>query len=167
MDTPAEIKALLKKIVGANSNLPITGEVVSVQGESCTVKLVSGLELTDVKLKPIISGQKDFILLTPKVGSSVIMLSSTGDLNSLTVIKADQFEKIEIAQGGLAILVDSADSKISIKNDQVTLKEIWTDLVAVLKELKVHTPMGPSGTPLPDSVLAIQNVETKINQLLK
>jgi hypothetical protein len=167
MDTPAEIKALLKKIVGANSNLPITGEVVSVQGESCTVKLVSGLELTDVKLKATVNEQEDFILVTPKVGSNVIMLSSTGDLNSLTVIKTDQFEKMEISQGGLIILVDSSDGKISIKNQQVTLKEILTDLGTLLKSLKVYTSTGPSGAPLPDSILAIESFETKINQLLK
>jgi hypothetical protein len=167
MDTPTEIKTLIKKIVGANPNLPITGTVVSVQGESCTVKIVSGLVLTDVKLKATINEQKDFILVTPKVDSSVIMLSSTGDLNNLTIVKTDQFEKIEISQSGLIILIDSSDGKISIKNENVTLKEILTDLSTLLKSLKVFTPMGPSGTPLPDSITAIESFETKFNQLLK
>ncbi|MBP4140015.1 hypothetical protein [Flavobacterium geliluteum] len=167
MDTPAEIKELIKQIVGANPNLPITGKVVSVEGESCTVKLISGLKVSDVKLKATINGQDDFILVTPKEGSSVIMLSSTGDLNNLTVIKADQFEKMEIRQGGLIMLVDSSDGKISIKNETVTLKEILTDLATLLKSIKVYTGVGPSGTPLPDSVLAIESFESKINQLLK
>lgn len=167
MDTPAQIKALIKQIVGANPNLPITGKVISVEGESCTVQLISGLKVSDVKLKATINGQDDFILVTPKEGTSVIMLSSTGDLNNLTVIKADQFEKMEIRQGGLIILVDSSDGKISIKNESVTLKEILTDLATLLKSIKVYTGVGPSGTPLPDSVLAIESFESKINQLLK
>lgn len=167
MDTPAQIKALIKQIVGANPNLPITGKVVSVEGESCTVEIISGLKVSDVKLKATISGQDNFILVTPKIGSSVIMLSSTGDLNNLTVIKADQFEKMEISQGGLIILIDSADGKISIKNNSVTLKEILTDLATLLKGIKVYTGVGPSGTPLPDSIQAITSFESKINQLLK
>lgn len=167
MDTPAQIKALIKQIVGANSNLPVTGIVQSIQGESCTVKLISGLDISDVKLKATIDDQSDFILVTPKVGSSVLMLSSTGDLTNMTVIKADQFEKIEICQGGLELLIDSSDSKLSIKNEAVSLKEIFTDLGILLKQLKVFTPMGPSGTPLPDSIIAIESFETKFNQLLK
>lgn len=167
MDTPAEIKLLLKSIIGANPNLPVTGTVQSIQGESCTVKLISGLDISDVKLKATIDDQSDFILVTPKVGSSVLMLSSTGDLSNMTVIKADQFEKIEICQGGLELLIDSSDSKLSIKNQSVSLKEIFTDLGTLLKGLKVYTPMGPSGTPLPDTIIAIESFETKFNQLLK
>ncbi|MWB92992.1 hypothetical protein GON26_01335 [Flavobacterium sp. GA093] len=167
MDTPVKIKALLQQIVGANSNLPITGKVISIEGESCTVQLISGLKVSDVKLKATINEQDNFILVTPKEGSSVIMLSSTGDLENLTVIKADQFEKMEINQGGLNILIDSNDGKVSIKNDSVSLKEILSDLSELLKNIKVFTPMGPSGNPLPDSIQAIVNFETKVNQLLK
>lgn len=167
MDTPAQIKALLKEIIGANPNLPITGIVQSIQGQSCTVKLISGLDISDVKLKATIDDQSDFILVTPKIGSSVLMLSSSGDLTNMTVIKADQFDKIEICQGGFELLIDSSDSKISIKNQSVNLKEIFTDLGTLLKQLKVYTPMGPSGTPLPDSIMAIESFETKFNQLLK
>jgi hypothetical protein len=167
MDTPAQIKALLKDIIGANPNLPITGVVQSIQGQSCTVKLISGLDISDVKLKATIDEQSDFILVTPKIGSSVLMLSSTGDLTNMTVIKADQFDKIEICQGGLELLIDSSDSKLSVKNQTVSLKEIFTDLGTLLKGLKVFTPMGPSGTPLPDTITAIESFETKFNQLLK
>jgi len=167
MDTPAQIKSLLKDIIGANPNLPITGIVQSIQGQSCTVKLISGLDISDVKLKATIDEQSDFILVTPKIGSSVLMLSSSGDLTNMTVIKADQFDKIEICQGGLELLIDSTDSKLSIKNESVSLKEIFTDLGTLLKGLKVFTPMGPSGTPLPDTITAIDSFETKFNQLLK
>jgi hypothetical protein len=167
MDTASEIKALLKQIVGANSNLPVTGIVESIQGESITVKLISGLSISDVRLKATINEQSDFVLVTPKIGSTVLMLSSTGDLTNMTVIKSDQFEKIEICQGGLELLIDSTDSKISIKNKSVSLKEIFTDLGVLLKGLKVYTPMGPSGTPLPDSITAIESFETKFKQLLK
>lgn len=162
----SEIKKKLKEIVAANSNLPISGIVESVSGDSCSVKIKSGLVLTDVKLKATI-GNEDYLILTPKVGSAVLLLSLSGDLDNLTVIKVDQLEKMEYSQGGLIVLADSTDGKVSIKNNQASLVDIMTDLATLIKQLKVSTAMGPSGTPLPDTILAIEQFEMKFNQLLK
>lgn len=161
-----EIKKKLKEIVAANSNLPISGVVEAVSGDSCSVKIKSGLVLTDVKLKATI-GNEDYLILTPKVGSNVLLLSLSGDLENLTVIKVDQLEKMEYSQGGLIVLADSEDGKVSIKNGQASFVDILSDLATLLKQIKVSTGVGPSGTPLPDSIVAIEQFETKINQLLK
>lgn len=167
MDKIAKIKEKLKEIVDIPENLPITATVTGITGDHCSVKLTSGLELTDVKLKATINDDKDYILFTPVVGSKVVLISLTGNLDNLTVLKVDQVQKIELQQNGLSILVDSNDKKVAVKNDKVSLKEVFSDLATLLKQLKVFTPIGPSGTPLPDSIAAITQFEMKFKQLLK
>jgi len=162
-----ELKKLIREIVGANSNLPITATVVSVQGESCTVELSSGLVLTDVKLKATISEGNNYMKLVPKKGSTVLLLSLSGDLSNLTVIKVDEIEKLEFKQDGLEILIDSTDGKLEIKNEQVSFKEILADLTSLLNQFKVNTPAGPSTNIMPDTVVLIDAFETKFKQLLK
>lgn len=185
MDKPSELKKRIREIVGANPNLPLTGVVEAVENDYCTVALKSGLPVSDVKLKATISNGNDYLKLIPKVGSTVVMISLTGDENNLTIIKIDEAEKIEYNQNGLEILIDSidskvsikknglevlidgSDSKVSIKNDQVSLIDVFSDLATLLKQLKVFTPAGPSGTPLPDTIAAIVQLELNFNQLLK
>lgn len=166
MATPSEIKKAIREIVAANANLPITGIVKSIEGHSCTVTLKGGLPVSDVKLKATI-GNSDFILLTPKVGSTVVMLSVTGQVDNLTVIKVDEVETMEYQQNGLNILADSRDGKVRIKNNQVSFIDIWKDLKSLISQLKVSTPNGPSGIPLPDTQTALTALETKFNKLLK
>ncbi|WP_271783866.1 hypothetical protein [Aquimarina algiphila] len=167
MDKIAQLRQKLQEAVGVTPNLPIMATVIDIQDDHCSVKLTSGLELTDVRLKATISEGNEFMIITPVIGSDVMLLSSTGNLDNLTVIKVDQVQKIEIRQNGLQIITDSSDKKVSVKNDQVSLIAIMTDLATLLKQLKVFTPIGPSGTPLPDSIEAITEFETKFNQLLK
>lgn len=164
--TPSEIKAALREIVGANPNLPITGIVKSVEGDSCTVTIGGTFDATDVKLKATI-GESDYVIQTPQKGSTVVMLSLSGSLENLTVIKIDKLEKVEYSQGGLVILCDSTDGKVQIKNDQVSLLEIMKDLKTLISQLTVSTPNGPSGTPLPPTIAALNQFETKFKQLLK
>lgn len=164
--TPSDIKAMLREVVGAVANLPITGVVKSVEGDSCTVVLKSGLEVSDVKLKATI-GNDDFIILTPKKNSTVLMISHTGSVDNLTVIKVDQVEKMEYRQNGLNILVDSTDGKVQIKNDQVSFIDLLKDLKTLISQLTVSTPNGPSGLPLPPTQTALTQFESKFNQLLK
>lgn len=161
------IKQHLREIVGANPNLPIQAEVVNVENDECTVKLSSGLELDEIRLKASINGNKNFILIRPKVGSKVLLLSITGNLDDLTVIKTDEIENIEIKQNGLEILIDSNDGKIKIGNDETDLKKIFQLNVDLLKQMKVFTSSGPSGTPLPDVVAKITEFEMEFKRLLK
>ena len=78
-----------------------------------------------------------------------------------------RMETAQDGQDGLEVLIDSTDKKVSIKNDQVSLLGILNDLATLLKQLKVYTPAGPSGTPLPDTIAAIQQLEVDYKQLIK
>lgn len=165
MDKTAEIKKLLEGF-GLKPNLPITAKVVSIEGDTCTVKLDSSLVLSDVRLKATI-GENDYFLAEPKIGSSVVVFSQTGEMSGLFVLKVDQIAKFKYKQSGLEIVADSEDEKVSLKNATVDFKEVLDDLAALLKQLKVFTPVGPSGTPLPDTILAIEQFELKVGQILK
>ncbi len=167
MDKIAQIRQLLHEVIKVKPNLPIQAMVTAVHHDYCSVQLVSGLELSDVKLKATISKGNEFMVITPVIGSVVTLLSNTGNLDNLTVIKVDQVQKIEIRQNGLQIITDSKDSKVSVKNQDTSLVDILTDLATLLKQLKVYTPTGPSGLPLPDTITAITKFETKFKQLLK
>lgn len=162
-----EIKNKLRQIVDANPNLPIQARVVSLEGDSCTIKLASGLELDEVRLKATINGGNNFFLIRPKVGSKVLILSITGKLDDLMVLRIDEIENIEIQQNDLKVLLDSQDNKIEIRNGETSLSAIFENLTDVLKNFKVFTPAGPSGFPLPNVITNIENFETEFKKLLK
>ena len=163
----SQIKKSLRDIVGANPNLPIQAKVVSVENDSCTIQLASGLELDGIRLKASINGKPNFILQRPKPGSNVIVLSITGTLEDLMVIKTDEVENIEINQNGLKILIDSKDGKLKIENEKTSLKGIFENLTDLLKGFKVYTSSGPSGTPIATVVTKINAFETEFKKLLK
>lgn len=167
MDKIAEIKKRIQEVVGANPNLPITATVVSVQEQTCTVRLHSGLELSDIRLKATVDEGKNYLLLKPKVESEVILLSQTGNLSGLMIIKINEVEQLEYKQDGLEFLMDSSDKKIKLKNENTSLFTLFNDLSVLLRGLKVYTATGPSGLPLPDTITKIDQFEQKFKQLLK
>lgn len=167
MDKIAEIKRKLREVVAANPNYPISGTVTAIDGETCSVKLVSGLVLSDVKLSASVTESADYLLLVPMIGSDVLMLSGDGSLSNLYILKTDKVAKFAFSQNGLKVAFDSEDKKVSIENESVSLKGILQDLATLLKGLQVFTPLGPSGTPLPTTITKIEAFETSFKSLLK
>ena len=167
MDTSAEIKRALIKALGITPNLAITATVVSIENDTCTVKLLSELVLSDVRLKATISDDEDSFLIIPKVDSEVILMSQTGELSGLMVLKVNEVAKIKYKQGDTEFIVDSEDGKFQLKNGDTNLKNVFESLADILKQLKVSTGMGPSGTPLPDNIIAIEQWQQEYGNLLK
>lgn len=167
MDKLSEIKKRLQAVVDANPNFPIVGTVTAVDGETCSVKLVSGLVLSDVKISASVTESNDYLLLEPLVDSDVLMLSGDGTLSNLYLIKVDKVGKFKFSQNGLKVEFDSTDKKIKIGNETADLKTILQDLALLLKGLKVFTPAGPSGVPLPETITKIEAFETSFKALLK
>lgn len=164
-DKIAKLKEQLRAVVGANPNLPIDGTVTKCNSDTCSVK-IGDLELSDIRLKATSDG-KDNLLIIPKVGSRVLMLSTDGTIANLTVIKCDIAEKIIFNENGLEVEIDSETNKIKIANGSTSLTDLFQQMTDILKTLKVFTPVGPSGTPLPDSVLKIEKFETDFKTILK
>ncbi|HCM34131.1 hypothetical protein [Chryseobacterium sp.] len=166
MDKYKQLGKNIKDIVSADPNLPIDGVVVSIEGDTCTVQLSDGFKVSDVRLKATTDGN-DHLLIVPKIGSTVLMISTDTTIDNLTVIKCDQAEKITFNENGLTVKIDSTDGKVQIKNEETSLFDIMQDLATLLKQIKVYTPSGPSGIPLPDSMTAINEFETKFKMILK
>jgi hypothetical protein len=174
MSKHAEIKRLLKQLVGGDFSLPILGEVVSVEGDSCTVKVSNiggSIDIPDVRLKASIDGSENCLLLTPKKGTLVRMISLTGGLEDLAIIHIDEIESISYKQNGLEVLIDSTDKKVMIKNNQVSLVDVFSDLKTLLSTFKVIVPTpggpAPSLSVDPSSITKLTQFETKFKSLLK
>lgn len=164
-DKIKKLKEQIRGIVGANPNLPLDGVVKSVSGDVCSVE-IEGLELSDVRLKTTADG-KDNLLIVPKVGSRVLMLSADGSVDNLTVIKCDAASKIIYNENGLEVEIDSETGKVKLSNSTTTLKDLFDQIADILKTLKVFTPSGPSGTPLPDTIAKVVQFETEFKTILK
>lgn len=165
MDKATEIKQALIKVLGITPDSFIRGIVKDVQKQTCSVELASGLIVTDVKLKAVISDENDYVIETPVVGSDVLL---TGSLNDLVVLKCDKVKKFEFSQNGLKVIYDADDKKVSIQNDQANLLDVLLEFTGHLKtDYKQFTSNGPTNGALPTSVQAITAIENKFKQLLK
>ena len=165
-DKIAQLKDNLRKIVKANPNLPIDGIVTKISGDTCSVKLDGDFEISDIRLKATADGT-DNLLIIPKIGTRVLMLSTDGTIGNLTVIKCDVAEKIFYNENGLLVEIDSTTGKVKLQNNETSIKTLFQQLVDLMKTLKVFTPVGPSGIPLPDSIVKIEKFETDFKTLLK
>lgn len=166
MDKVAKLKKNIREIVGAAPNLPLDGVVTSVENDTCSVKLSDGFEISDIRLKATADG-KDNLLIIPKIGSHVLMIATDGTIGNLTIIKCDVAEKIIFNENGLQVEIDSTDGKVKVKNDDTSLKDLFQQLTDLLKTLKVYTPVGPSGVPLPETITKISQFESDFKKILK
>lgn len=164
MNKKKDVKTLLKDILGTSITAPLTCTIQGVEDDTCTI-LLDDLELDDVRLKATI-GQTGGLLLTPKVGSKALVISLTGTLDDLVLLRADSYSKIEFKENNLELVLDTATQKVKLKNQQVSLKDLFTSLHSIITNLKVNTAVGPSVGLLPDTITALTQLNTKINTLL-
>lgn len=167
MDKYKKLADLLSGIGKGILPMPLfNATVISVGDESCTIQ-VNDVELDEVRLKATINESENKVIARPKVGSMVLVGSLTGDYKDLAVLAVDEVEKLEYEQDGLKVLIDSTDGKVSISNDETSLFAVFQLLTDLLKQFKVFTPAGPSGTPLPTTITSITQFETKFKSILK
>lgn len=165
MDRIAQLKENLRQTIGAKPVLPVFGIVKSVEGDTCTVD-VNGLELSDIRLKTT-ADSEETLLIIPTVGSHVMMISAGGTIDNLTVVKCDHADRILAKNADFQMEIDLVSGKIGAKNATTGLFELFDQLQNILKLLKVYTPSGPSGTPLPDSIERIEEFESDFKTILK
>jgi hypothetical protein len=161
-----EIKKKIRELNGNQMTLPISCEIVKVDGISCTVKIAGGLEVPDVRLRASLVASDNSLVLTPKVGSKAMIWSVTGTLDDTILLKSDEYETLSYKQNGLEVLIDSKTKKVTIKNERVSLKSLMEELHDVISNLKVITPNGPSTALDPSSIASLLQFKTHISQLL-
>lgn len=165
MDRSAQIKQALIEALGINPNLAITAEVISIQNTTCTVKLISELVLTDVRLCATINESEDLFVMVPKVGSEVILISQTGKLSGLMVVKVDAVESISYKKGGFEFIVDGSTGKVTLKNESANFGELLSSLITEIQNAIILTPSGP-GKIGPTTKAKLIVLDTKFKTLL-
>ena len=106
------------------------GEVVAVDGETCTVVFASQ-RVEGVRLRASLAEVEEQLLVVPKVGSAVIVGSLSGDLAELVVLVVDEVERIEINGGKLGGLVN--------------IEPLVDKLNELVRSFNAHTHTIPSG----------------------
>lgn len=161
------IRENIRRIVGdGNAISAFAAEVISVTDTDCTVKY-AGMELTGIQYFSQ-STKAGNILLKPKVGSMVTIISDPG-YRYCQLIQSDEISSFTFEENGLVIEFDSGTGKVAIKNNQVSLKDLFQSLANVVKNLKVSVlaPNSISGPVDPGTLTAVAQFETSFKQLLK
>lgn len=166
MTAVKDIKRLLGSMNPKDLTKPISCVVKSVQGNTCTVIIAGDLEVSDVRLRATATSSGDELLVIPLEGSKALMLSITGTLDDLVLIKIDKVASIAYKQGELEIGIDSSTKKVMVKNAQTSLKDLMTQMHDIISNLVVLTPNGPSAGLHPNSVASLQQFSTAFNSLL-
>lgn len=164
----------LKQNVSGKTKPPgvVQGIALNVKENSCDVQLISNdLVLTDVLFSATDKEEGGFILI-PKEKTSVLVGTIGDDENSLYLVSMDEIESVQIVIDKETFTMDKdgfrailTTGKFTVKNQASDAKEILLDILSAVQNLTVSTPNGPSGTPLPPTILALQQLEIKINNL--
>lgn len=140
MDNLSSIKESIRKIVGGRAFPAFTAKVEGVDGETCSVS-IDGVKLTDVRLRAVVNGEDSKILVTPKVGSYVLLTDlSGGKFTDLAVISYSEVDKIEITADD-KIVINGGDNNGLVKIDKLTEK-----LNELVEKFNTHTHPVPNGT---------------------
>lgn len=120
-----------------------TGIVKSVSGVCCEVE-VGKLVIPGVRLRASETGDGGELLLVPKIGTTVIFGSLTGDLSQLVVLQVDHVESIKISGG---IIINGGKS-----GGLVNIEALTDRLNTLVQAFNAHTHTGNMGastsTPL-------------------
>jgi len=169
MATPEQIRERLRLF--AKEGGPAVSNIAKVQSVDetkaiCVLVDEDGQEFFDVRLRPVLSDKKSFILV-PKLGSYVLAVRVEDDEDWM-VIAADEIEKIGYYIGDTIIEIDASGFLLQKENE--TLKKIMIDLLGAIKSMGfvLTTPDTINGTTTQLVNLAqFESIETRVNQFLK
>lgn len=91
------------------------GVVTATDGNTCSVRFGSQV-IDGIRLRASLSDVDRQFLVTPKVGTAVIVGSLSGDLSELVVLQADEVESIEINGGRNGSFINILDLTAKLNN---------------------------------------------------
>lgn len=171
MPTPEQIRKKFEEMAkGHGPAVSNIAKVKSVDENNGTCVLVDedGQEIFDVRLRPVLSENKSFILV-PKVESYVLAVRVEDD-DDWMVIAADEITKFGYYVGDNIFEMDSTG--FHFKKQEETFKKILVDLVTAVKSLELTVSTTGSATAQTGQTTSIVNlaefeaIETRINQFL-
>ena len=142
MDQYKELATLIKQASLEGSRVTILqGIVKEVSGVTCTVEIGS-LTVSDVRLRASEKQEETQILITPAIGSAVILASLSGDMTNLVVVAVDVAESITINGGKLGGLIN--------------IEALTAKLNELVQVFNSHTHTAPNGPTTPPTTSAKQ-----------
>ena len=142
MDQYKELATLIKQASSGGSRVTILqGIVKEVSGVTCTVEIGS-LTVSDVRLRASEKQEETQILITPAIGSAVILASLSGDMTNLVVVAVDVTESITINGGKLGGLIN--------------IEALTAKLNELVQVFNSHTHTAPNGPTTPPTTSANQ-----------
>jgi hypothetical protein len=149
---PAEVKRVLKDIAndngkGDNRNLFFTAEVKKVNDETCDVE-IGDFPITCVHLAAVSDGNKNNIIVKPKVGSVVLICDkSGGDMTWLNVVAFSEIASVTMKVDEIVINEGDNDGLIIIQKitDKLNdLKDTVNDFITNYNS-HIHTTTATIG----------------------
>ena len=115
----------------------VVAKVKNVDGQTCTVT-IDELELVDVRLRAVVNDEDSGILVTPKVGSFVMITDlSNGDNRDWAVVMYSEVDKVEFnggQNGGLINIKDLVSHINTIEDDLNNLKTAMSSWTPVAQD---------------------------------
>lgn len=142
MDQYKELATLIKQASSGGGRVTVLqGIVKEVSGVTCTVEIGS-LTVSDVRLRASEKQEETQILITPAIGSAVILASLSGDMTNLVVVAVDVAESITINGGKLGGLIN--------------IEALTAKLNELVQVFNSHTHTAPNGPTTPPTTSAKQ-----------
>lgn len=161
MDALSRSKNALKQIIGKPEQINIPCKVVKVEGATCSVEhVMDGYIIEDVRLNAA-SEDDEGIIVTPKVGSYVIISSIDSILYYVSMFS--EIDKVDFKCKG--DVTSSIDGKYSIQNKQQSLITLVNELIDAISAITVTTAVGPSGIPVNKPQFDV--IKHKFNELIQ
>lgn len=136
MDNYKELAQLVRNAAGKAQLTLMQGIVRKVSGLTCEVE-IGGIAVPDVRLRASEAATGAQLLVTPKVGTAVIVGSLSGDLTQLVVLAVDQAESMTLNGGKLGGLIN--------------IEPLTQKINELVQAFNAHTHQGthgPTGPPL-------------------
>ena len=136
MDNYKELAQLVRNAAGKAQLTLMQGIVRKTSGMTCEVE-IGGIAVPEVRLRASEAGIGGQLLVTPKVGTAVIVGSLSGDLTQLVVLAVDQAESITLNGGKLGGLIN--------------VEPLTQKINELVQAFNAHTHQGfhgPTGPPL-------------------
>jgi hypothetical protein len=164
MDIYSKIAQQIKGIAKDSGKIDtcLVCTVTSVSDTTCNAEY-DGFELEDIRLYAVVD--TSICLLKPKVGSKILVSSIDGAIENLYVIKCQDYETVRYQVEQTSIQVDSQGVMIQKGNE--SLRALFLDLISLVKSLKLATPAGPTTQIVYPTAVQIQQLETRVKDLLK
>jgi len=155
MDDFSKIKYSIRRMAGKTGGV-FTAKVVGTDGETCTVEY-EGAQFTDVRLRSVINGNENRILITPKTGSYVLAVDlSNGNMENISVLTFSEVERIEVKTGETSLKIDidgvafnggKLNGLVKVDDMVKWMEKVYNDLTALKAQL-ASTPVAGQGAPL-------------------